>query len=367
MTPRELTTAELTTRSRSPGEPVQAGLAFGLGAYGLWGLIPLYFHALGQRATPSLDVAASCEVLAHRVLWSLALLLVVVTAMRKWALAGQVLHVGRARLLLASTAMIGINWAFNIYAMAGGQVMQASLGYYITPLTNVFLGFLVLGERPRKLQWSAVALAAIGVGWFVAQVEGVPWLALTLALSFGFYGLLRKVMAVDGVIGLSVEVTALTPWAIAHLVAVNVFSLNVFAWGNVWSGSRFDLSQLWTFTLLASTGLATAVPLLLFVAAAKRLNLSTVGMLQYLAPSLQFLMAVAVLGEPFSQAKLIGFVFIWVAVALYCLDAYRGSRQHAAAMIARARTQQPPGGDPARGMSPFEADTQPTTDGKPHR
>jgi chloramphenicol-sensitive protein RarD len=288
------------------------GLFYGLGAYGLWGIIPLYFYAL--RDLPPL------EVLAHRVVWSFVLLTGMMFAWRRWGDVRGALVRGDVMLRLgASTVLIAVNWFTYIYSVSTGQVLESSLGYFITPLVNVLLGMVFLGERLRPAQLASLLLAAVGVLNLAVQGDGFPWIAMVLAVSFAFYGLMRKTVAVDAPLGLFVETSLLTLPAVLLLAALQA------------NGSSEALSASGTtLALLVSGGVITTIPLLLFAGAARRLRMATLGFLQYLAPSIQFVLAVTVFGEPLSRAKLVSFGFIWTAVALYSMHSlwsYRARRE----------------------------------------
>lgn len=291
-------------------ETTRTGLLYGVAAYLIWGLLPLYLKLLR-------DVPAA-QVLGHRILWSLGLVvLAAVTAGRM----GAIRRAARGRVLLllcASAALISLNWLVYIWAVANAHVLEASLGYFINPLVNVALGVVVLRERIRPLQAAAVALAAAGV-LALALGGGALWISLTLALTFAFYGLIRKVVSIDALGGLLVETLILAPFAAAGLGYA--WANGTAAWG---AGVRAD-------ALLAFTGVVTAVPLLLFAAAARRLRYATVGLLQYLAPSLVFLQAVLLFGEPLRPAQLVTFGLIWTGCALYAWDSVRAVRTPVAA------------------------------------
>lgn len=291
-------------------DPDRRGLAYGIAAYGFWGMVPLYFKAVAS--VPPL------EVLAHRVVWSVLLLAGLVTLARRWSdVAGCVRPVVLLT-LLASTGFIAVNWFVYVYGVATHQVLQTSLGYFINPLVNVVLGMIFFRERLRRGQWVAVSLAALGVIYLAFSAGAFPWIALTLAFSFALYGLLRKVVAVDSLIGLSVETMLLAPAALGFLIYLGVAHQGAFG-----SGDRtINL-------LLALSGLVTTVPLLCFGQAARRLPLSTLGFLQYLAPTLQFLLAVAVFREPFTAVQLGSFACIWAALVLFILDSVFAYRRRA--------------------------------------
>jgi chloramphenicol-sensitive protein RarD len=291
---------------RNSSQPGAAGLAFGVGSYTLWGVLPLYIHLL--KAVPAL------QVLAHRVLWSLALLVVLILVLRR---ARGIIAAARGRTLLilvGSALMIGINWIVYIWAVQNGHVLEASLGYFINPLVNVALGFAFLGERLRRLQAGAIAIAAAGVIILAASGGGALWLSLLLALSFGFYGLLRKVAAIDALGGLTVETLLLAPLSVAVLLHAGQSGTTAFG-----QSTHLDI-------LLALAGVVTAAPLLLFAAAARRLPLATLGLLQYIAPTLQFAEAVLIFGEPVGTVHIVTFVLIWTGCALYAFDAVRAAR-----------------------------------------
>lgn len=283
----------------------EAGLLYGVSAYLIWGLLPLYLKLLKQ--------VPAAQVLAHRILWSLLLLVAAAVALKRLP-AIRAAAKGRVLLLLsASASLISVNWLVYIWAVANAHVLEASLGYFINPLVNVALGVAVLREPIRRVQGIAVALAAAGV-LAMALGGGALWISLTLALSFGAYGLIRKVVAIDALGGLLIETLILAPFATAALVHAGLDGST--AWGGT---PRLD-------ALLAFTGVVTAVPLLLFAAAARRLRYATVGLLQYLAPSLVFLQAVLLFGEPLRPVHLLTFGLIWAGCALYAWDSIRAAR-----------------------------------------
>lgn len=281
----------------------RTGLLLGVAAYALWGVLPLYLHLL--QAVPAL------QVLAHRVLWSLLLLAGIVVAIRRVRPIAAAAR-GRTLLLLTGSAgLIAINWLVYIWAVQNGHVLDASLGYFINPLVNVGLGVAVLGERLRRVQGAAIALAAIGVLLLVAHGGGALWIPLALALSFGGYGLLRKVAAIDALGGLTVETLLLAPASLAVLLWAAHAGTEAFG-----TSTRIDL-------LLIAAGAVTATPLLLFAAAARRLPYATMGLLQYIAPTLQFAEAVLLFGEPVLPVHVATFALIWSGCALYAWDSLR--------------------------------------------
>ncbi|MET0284380.1 MAG: EamA family transporter RarD [Polyangiales bacterium] len=261
-------------------------------AFLIWGLLPLYLRLLRE--------VAPLEIMAHRVLWSCVLVYAFLFWKKQPRAPFAALREPRTRLgLLASAVLVSANWLVFVYAVAAGRTVDASLGYFINPLLNVVLGVLVLRERLRPLQWLAIALAACGVTWLTWSAGAVPWLALILAVSFASYGLIRKVIAVDAVAGLAAETTLIVPFALGYLLLhPTPREPSTFAW-------------------LMFGGLVTAVPLALFAHGARLIPLATVGLIQYLAPSLQFTTGVVAFGEPFTRERAIGFAIIWSALALY--------------------------------------------------
>jgi chloramphenicol-sensitive protein RarD len=283
------------------------GFALGVAAYGLWGVLPIYFKAL--RSIDSVDIVA------HRIVWSAPVLAALLSFSGTWGEVREALRNGRVIILLTVTALlIGGNWLLYVYAVNSGHILAGSLGYYLNPLANVLLGRIVLKERLSWLQWAAVALAAAGISALAIGALGQLWISLTLCASFATYGLLRKIAPVDAVAGLAIETAILFPFAAGWLL-----------WGLAAGTPIFGTSQLHV-VLIAFAGVITATPLLLFTAAAKRLRYSTLGMLQFLAPTLQFLLAVSLYGEPFTSAHAIAFGAIWAALALYVLAIVRHAR-----------------------------------------
>lgn len=279
------------------------GLVYGLAAYGLWGLVPFYFRILK-------DDVPLFEILAHRVLWSTLFLAAILTVSRRW---GPIVRCFRTRALLwplvLTAVLVAANWLVYILSVKLERIVHASLGYYVTPLVSVLIGLVAFRERLRPWQWLAVALAAAGVTSMTVAMGELPWIALTLAVSFGLYGAIRKTVPVDGLIGLAVESFVLVPASIAYL-----------GWtahaGTLAAGTdRGDL-----VLLLALSGVVTAVPLLCFGQAARRLPLSILGFLQFIAPSLQLSIAVQVFGEQPAAGTWGPFVLIWAALALFSVE-----------------------------------------------
>lgn len=294
--------------SPRPPDASLIGVASALGCFGLWGAFPVYFKLLGH--VPAL------EVLAHRVLWSAVLLLGLILAQGQWsALRAEFRDPRRLCFYLVTALLISGNWLLYIWAVQHGRILEASLGYYINPLVNVLLGVLFLRERLNPRQWSAVALAAAGVLVLVVGHGVLPWISLTLALSFGGYGLLRKKAGHAATLGLCVETVLLAPLALVFLAGLAARGGGALGGAN----GQTDL-------LLLAAGPVTVAPLLLFLQATRLLRLSTVGLIQYLTPTLQFLLAVALYREPFTPIHLAAFGCIWLALALYSIDAWFGYR-----------------------------------------
>ncbi|QNE30626.1 EamA family transporter RarD [Sphingomonas sp. NBWT7] len=289
----------------------RGGLLLGLGAYAFWGVLPLYFRWLG--GLPAL------EILSHRVVWSLLLLVVVVTALRRWRTVRAAITPRTLAMLAASATLIAVNWLVYIWAVNAHQTLAASLGYFINPLVNVALGVAVLGERLRRWQGVAIAVAAVGVVAMALGALDTLWISLTLAVSFGVYGLVRKVVAIDSLGGLMVETALLTPPALLYLLLLAQRGAGAFGAG---AGTDAQLIVL---------GLITAAPLLMFAAAARRLPYSSLALLQYLAPTLQFIVAVAVFGEALRPLHFLVFGLIWAGCAIFAWDSVRAARQRAVA------------------------------------
>lgn len=286
------------------------GLATGLGAYLLWGVLPLYFELL----KPS----GAVEVVAHRVLWSLIFCAAVLSVTRTWRAFGVVLRNRRTMALVATAAvLLAVNWLTFVFAALSGHVVDASLGYFINPLVTVLLAVVVLRERLRRLQWVSLGFGALAVVVITVGYGRLPWVALTLAVSFGVYGLIKNRVgrSVAAAPGLAAETLVLAPVSAGYLV-----------WLQTTGDATFGVSGGWHALALAGTGIATALPLLLFGEAARRLPLSVVGMLQYLAPVLQFLIGVLVLHETMPPARWWGFALVWVALVLLTVDGVRNQR-----------------------------------------
>ena len=304
-------------------DPTLAGIASALGCFSFWGLFPIYFKLLGH--------VSALEVLAHRVFWSAVLLLGLIMAQGQWpALRAEFRNRHRLRFYLLTALLISGNWLLYIWAVQQGRILEASLGYYINPLVNVLLGVLFLQERLNSRQWMAVALAAAGVLVLVIGNGVWPWISLTLAFSFGGYGLLRKKAGQAATLGLAVETLLLAPAALLFLIVLEAVGAGALGAVN----GATDL-------LLLAAGPVTVAPLLLFLQATRLLRLSTVGLIQYLTPTLQFLLAVALYREPFTAIHGAAFGCIWLALALYSADAWRSYRPRTLRTVALPRELPP--------------------------
>ena len=285
-----------------------AGLGYGIVAYLIWGFFPVYFKTLS--AVPPL------QVVAHRIVWSVLFLWIIIALRGTWRDLRDAFRNTRALLLLtASALLIATNWLVFIIAVGHAQVIQSSLGYFMTPFISVLLGVIFLQERLRRIQLISLLLAAMGVVLLTLQYGRFPWVALVLALTFGSYGLFRKIVSVDSLTGLTVETLLLGPAALGYLIYLSLQG-----------SSSFPAVGLQTSSLLALSGVATAVPLLLFASAARRLRLATIGFLQYITPTLHFLLAVLLYKEPFTKAHLTSFLFIWGGLCCYSYDAWWGMK-----------------------------------------
>ncbi|EOV0105453.1 EamA family transporter RarD [Vibrio sp. IRLE0018] len=291
-------------------QKARQGVLLALGAYTMWGIAPIYFK--------SLAAVSPLEILSHRVVWSFFLLAALLHFGRHWRTVRDVLTSKSKMLYLVTTAiLVGANWLIFIWAVNANHMLDASLGYYINPLINVLLGMLFLGERLRKLQWFAVTLAACGVLVQLVVFGSVPIVAIALAFSFGFYGLLRKKVSVDAQTGLFIETLVMLPAAAIYLLFIaDTPTSNMLA-----NPSQLNL-------LLIAAGVVTTLPLLCFTGAATRLKLSTLGFFQYIGPSLMFLLAVLIYGEAFTSDKALTFAFIWGALVVFSFDGLRYRRNN---------------------------------------
>ncbi|MDY0963336.1 EamA family transporter RarD [Massilia sp. CFBP9026] len=278
---------------------MRSGIIYAALAFLCWGLFPIYFHAL--------DGVPPLQILAHRMLWSLGFLLIVLVLRRQWKWLNVVRQPRVFFSFVLSAVLLSANWLVYIWSVTNHHVIEASLGYFINPLVNIMLGYLILKERLRSVQWVAIAIAALGVAWLTWQAGTVPWIALFLAFSFGSYGLLRKTAALGALEGLSFETIVLFPLAAAYVIWLTVQGQNVFI------NTDSDTIRV----LLVMAGPLTAIPLLLFASGARKIPLSILGLLQYLSPTLQFLLGVWLFKEAFTADRLVGFALIWSALILF--------------------------------------------------
>ncbi|TRY33954.1 EamA family transporter RarD [Aliiglaciecola sp. M165] len=292
---------------------IKAGVLFALAAYGMWGFAPMYFKLLMELPAP--------EILVHRIVWSVAVLVLLVWTMGQKNKVIDALKNSRVLLiLLASGLLLAANWLLFIWAINNDHLLDASLGYYINPLLNVFLGRIFLAEKLRRMQKLAVGLAVFGVLVLIFSYGQVPWIALILAVSFGIYGLLRKQVAVDSLPGLLIETVMMLPFALVYWVFFTSELSNLF-------NNEMTLNL-----LLIGAGIVTTAPLLCFTAAARRIRYSTLGFFQYIGPSIMFLLAVFLYGEPLHEARLMTFGFVWCALLLFSADSYRAYSQQKMAL-----------------------------------
>lgn len=290
-------------------QKTQRGVILALAAYTMWGIAPIYFKAL--------EPVSPLEILSHRVIWSFFFLAGLIYISKGWGKIRAVLRQPKILIVLTATALlVGTNWLIFIWSVNSNHMLDASLGYFINPLLNVMLGMLFLGERLRSLQWVAVALAACGVAVQVIQLGSLPWISLTLAASFGCYGLLRKKINLDAQTGLFLETCVLLPLAAIYILLIADSPTANFA------DNPLNLNL-----LLMAAGIVTTLPLLCFTGAATKLKLSTLGFFQYIGPSLMFLLAVMIYDEPFSLDNGMTFVFIWAALVLFSVDGIKSHRR----------------------------------------
>ncbi len=294
------------------------GLLYGFSAYTLWGVFPLYF--------PLLEPSGPVEILAHRIVWSALVMALLVVLLRRRAAMRDLLRDRRTTLLLLlSAATITANWGTYIYGVNSGRVVETSLGYFINPLVTVLMGVLILGERLRAAQWSALAMGFVAVAVLTWDYGRPPWVALVLAFSFGTYGLAKKTAGVGAIESLAVETTLVAPFALAFLI-----------WLGASGDAHFGSEGAGHVALLVTTGVVTAVPLLLFGGAATRLTMTSLGLLQYLAPILQFALGITVLGEHMPPGRWIGFALVWLALSIFTYDAIRERRRQQIALVTQA-------------------------------
>ena len=294
------------------------GIIYTFASYVLWGMFPLYFHALA-------DISAT-EILAHRIVWSLAFVALILLSIRHWAWVKDAFTSPKVLFIFTcSSFLVAANWGTYVYSIVSGRVLEASLGYFINPLMSIALGSVFLKERLRPMQYAAVALAAAGVIWITWQTGKAPWLGLAIASTWALYGLVRKVAPLPSLEGLALETTILAPPAIAYLCWLA--QAGDLAFSTVSSDTRW---------LLAAAGPVTCIPLLLFTAGVRRIPYSVVGIIQYTSPTIVFLIATFWFKEPFSDTLLIGFVTIWCSVVLFAGDSIRHIKQIKVALNEKA-------------------------------
>lgn len=278
------------------------GLWYGIGAYGLWGLFPIYWKWLHH--------VPAIELIAHRIIWSFVALVIVLALMRQWrSFRVEIAKPRVLRLYVLAAVLIGINWFVYVWAVNQGYIVETSLGYFINPLLNVLIGVIILREKLRPAQWVPIGLAAAGVLYLTLLYGSLPWIALTLAFSFGLYGLVKKLAPLSSLHGLTLETGVLLLPMAGYLIFAEVNGQGVFLHTDLVSN-----------LLMLGAGPVTVIPLLLFASAVRRVPLSTMGILQYLAPTLQFLLGVLVYGEAFSSAQFVGFGLVWLALIVYTAE-----------------------------------------------
>lgn len=299
---RPSSVVRVTSHSPTTAAQARAGALAATACYFLWGLVPLYWKQLAA--------VNPLELIAHRHIWSLALLLALIAAQRNFGEIAAALRTGRSlRTQLLSASLLTGNWLIYVWGVNSGHVIETSLGYFLVPLVNVAAGRFVLHEHLRRAQWIAIVLAATGVALLVAQVGRPPWIALVVAVTWGGYSLMRKQSKLGAITGLTLETLLLAPFAVAFIF-----------WQHHNGTGALGRVDLHTHLLILSSGVITAVPLLLFAYGARRIRLSTLGLLQYLAPSVQLALGIWVYHEAFSRARALCFVFIWAALGLYTID-----------------------------------------------
>ena len=283
------------------------GLLYGIIAYILWGFFPIYWRLLQE--------VPAIELLGHRIAWSFLLLAVVILFMRQWSGFRSALNARTFRVYFIAAILIGVNWLTYVWAVNAGFIIETSLGYFINPLLSVLMGVFFLRERLRSAQWIPIALAAIGVAYLTFAYGRLPWIALLLAFSFGFYGLAKKLAPLGSVFGLTLETGILFLPAVAYL-----------GWAEASGSASFLHTDAASNLLMIGAGVVTTIPLLLFASAAKQIPLSMIGILQYLAPTIQFLLGILVYKEPFDRSRLIGFGIVWLALVVFWVENYLASR-----------------------------------------
>ena len=279
------------------------GLLYAASAYILWGIFPIFFKALHQ--------VPATQIVAHRIVWSFLFLIVVIAARQELFAFKGVINRRTLLIYLGAGLLLAVNWLVYVWSVNSGYVVEASLGYFINPLVSVVMGVVILRERLRPVQWLPVGLAALGVAYLTISYGTLPWIALVLALTFGMYGLVKKVAPLGSLYGLTMETGMVFLPALVFLLVEDRLGVGAYA-----------RAGLWTTILLSLTGVVTAIPLLMFASGARRVPLSTMGLLQYITPTLQFILGVFVFGESFNQARLVGFSMIWLALIVFSVESF---------------------------------------------
>lgn len=290
---------------------MKKGVWLGIGAYAAWGLFPIYWKWL--HAVPAL------QLLAHRIVWSFLLLTGVLLVLRQWrAFRAEALHRRTLGIYLIAGLLLSINWGTYVWAVNAGYIVETSLGYFINPLLNVLLGVFILHERLRRMQWIAVGLATVGVVYLTLVYGSPPWIALTLAFSFGLYGLVKKMAPLGALHGLTLETAILFIPMLLYLI-----------WAEVNGQGAFLHTDAVSTLLLIGAGIVTVIPLLMFASAVRSIPLSLIGILQYIAPTLQFLIGVLIFGEAFTPTQFVGFGLVWLALMIFTVENFWMRRQAA--------------------------------------
>lgn len=283
------------------------GVLYGIGAYTLWGFFPLYWKLLQK--------VSALELIGHRIAWSFLMLFAVILIARQWGEFRAALNRRTFMLYSMASVLIGVNWLMYVWAVNAGHIVETSLGYFINPLLSVLLGLIILREKLRPVQWLPIGLAFAGVTYLTVTYGRPPWIALLLAFTFGFYGLVKKLAPLSSLHGLTLETGILFIPALVYMLYLEVMGSAAF----LHTGLGPDL-------LMIGAGAVTTIPLLMFASAAKRIPLTTVGVLQYLAPTIQFLIGVLIFKEPFDRTRLVGFSLVWLALIIFWVENYLASR-----------------------------------------
>ena len=286
---------------------MNSGILYAIGTYVLWGFFPIYWKLLQKVPAP--------ELIGHRIVWSFLLLIAVIMLTRQWNEFRTMFNVRMLGIYLVASLLIGVNWLMYVWAVNAGHIVETSLGYFINPLISVLLGLIVLREELRPAQWLPIGLAFVGVTYLTIRFGQLPWIALGLAFTFGFYGLVKKLAPLSSLYGLTLETGILFIPALAYLGFVEASGASAF----LHTGFILD-------SLMIGTGLVTTLPLLMFASAAKQIPLTMLGLLQYLAPTIQFLIGVFIYQEEFDQTRLIGFSLVWLALIIFWVENYLASR-----------------------------------------